>query len=129
MVVLIRWEAVVDGGYAFVPQMTRLTDSACPHRLPAFFCRLCCPARGNLSYQNFAVVATFSGVRYNSDYHLFYKARHSRKVVCQQGCCSPLLETQSQRSYAPLDTPAFLSNDTHTEKLRFPMSDHFSKMP
>ena len=27
------------------------------------------------------------------------------KVVCQQGCCSPLLETQSQRSYAPLDTP------------------------
>lgn len=27
------------------------------------------------------------------------------KIVCQQGCCSPLLETQSQRSYAPLDTP------------------------
>ena len=27
------------------------------------------------------------------------------KIVCQQGCCSPLLETQSQRGYAPLDTP------------------------
>ena len=27
------------------------------------------------------------------------------KVVCQQGCCSPLLETQSQRSCAPLDAP------------------------
>ena len=26
------------------------------------------------------------------------------KIVCQQGCCSPLLETQSQRGYAPLDT-------------------------
>ena len=26
--------------------MTRLTDSARSHRLPAFFCRLCCPARG-----------------------------------------------------------------------------------
>ena len=30
-----------------------------------------------------------------------------RKVVCQQGCCSPLLETQSQRGCAPLDTPPF----------------------
>ena len=30
-----------------------------------------------------------------------------RKIVCQQGCYSPLLETQSQRSYAPLDTPSF----------------------
>ena len=46
--------------------MTRLTDSACPHRLPAFFCRLCCPARGNLSRQNAATVATLFRVCYNS---------------------------------------------------------------
>ena len=27
------------------------------------------------------------------------------KIVCQQGCCSPLLETRSQRDGVPLDTP------------------------
>ena len=27
------------------------------------------------------------------------------KIVCQQGCFSPLLETQSQRGFAPLDAP------------------------
>ena len=48
--------------------------------------------------------------------------------VCQQGCYSPLLETQSQGDI-PLWIPRhFLSNGAHTEKLRFPMSDHFSKM-
>ena len=26
-------------------------------------------------------------------------------TLCQQGCCSPLLETQSQRGFAPLDAP------------------------
>lgn len=31
------------------------------------------------------------------------------KVVCQQGCCSPLLETQSQGSSTPLDTYIFSS--------------------
>ena len=31
-----------------------------------------------------------------------------REVVCQQGCCSPLLETQSQ-GVAPLWTPLFSS--------------------
>lgn len=80
--------------------MTRLADSACPHRLPAFFWRLCCPARGNLSRQNAATVATLSGACYNSGCHLLHKGiTHQtflRKIVCQQGCCSPLLETQSQ---------------------------------
>ena len=28
------------------------------------------------------------------------------KIVCQQGCYPPLLETQSQRGFAPLDAPA-----------------------
>ena len=30
------------------------------------------------------------------------------KIVCQQGCFSPLLETQSQRDCIPLDTCHFL---------------------
>ena len=51
------------------------------------------------------------------------------KIVCQQGCCSPLLETQSQRGFAPLDTspvravaihpaPAQWCPHTRTEKTR-----------
>ena len=53
--------------------MTRLADSAYPHRLPAFFCRLCCPARGNLSRQSAATVATLSGACYNFGYYLLHK--------------------------------------------------------
>ena len=93
--------------------MTRLADSTYSHRLPAFFCRLCRPARGNLSRQNAATVATLSGACYNSGCHLLHKGithyTFLRKIVCQQGCCSPLLETQSQRSYAPLDTSRFVA--------------------
>ena len=29
------------------------------------------------------------------------------KVVCQQGCCSPLLDDPEPRGYSPLDTPLF----------------------
>ena len=47
------------------------------------------------------------------------------KVVCQQGCCSPLLETQGKGDTLLWIPHHFLSNGTHMEKLRFPMSDHF----
>ena len=30
------------------------------------------------------------------------------KIVCQQGCCAPLLETQRQRGVSPLNSPYFL---------------------
>ena len=41
------------------------------------------------------------------------------KIVCQQGCFSPLLETQS-RGIASLWTPAyFLENGTQTVKMQF----------
>ena len=41
------------------------------------------------------------------------------KIVCQQGCFSPLLETQSQ-GIASLWTPAyFLENGTQTVKMQF----------
>ena len=41
------------------------------------------------------------------------------KIVCQQGCFSPLLETQS-RGAAPLWTPhIFLENGTQTVKMQF----------
>ena len=30
------------------------------------------------------------------------------KIVCQQGCCAPLLETQRQRGFSPLNSPYFL---------------------
>ena len=53
--------------------MTRLADSAYPPRLPAFFCRLCCARRGNLSRQNAATEATLSGVCDNSGCHLLHK--------------------------------------------------------
>lgn len=89
--------------------MTRLADSPYPPRLPAFFWRLCCPRRGNLSRQNATTVAALSrGVlqfRLPSASQRYNTLDFPGKVVCQQGCCSPLLETQSQRSYAPLDTP------------------------
>ena len=93
-------------------QGIRLADSAYLSRLPAFFCRLCCPIRGNLSRQNAATVATLSGACDNSGFHLLRKGlthqTFREKVVCQQGCRSPLLETQSQRGCAPLDTPVFV---------------------
>ena len=81
------------------------------HRLPAFFCRLCCPVRGNLSRQNAATVATLSGACDNSGFHLLRKGithqTFREKVVCQQGCRSPLLETQSQGGCAPSGHPCF----------------------
>ena len=93
--------------------MTRLADRAYPPRLPAFFLSLMLPRkeqpfppeRRNCSH-------TLRGVlqfRLPSAPQRYNTLDFPGKVVCQQGCCSPLLETQSQRSYAPLDTSRFVA--------------------
>ena len=33
------------------------------------------------------------------------------KIVCQQGCYAPLLETQRQRGFSPLNSPYFLRSE------------------
>lgn len=88
--------------------MTRLTDSAYPHRPPAFFCRLCCPARGNLSLRNAATVAALSGACYNSGCHLLHKGiTHTTfrgKVVCHE-TAGFFGFFQSKGNASPLNTP------------------------
>lgn len=94
--------------------MTRLADSAYPHRLPAFFCRLCCPAWGNLSRQNAATVATLSeGVlqfwlpsapqRYNT-LDFLRESRMPRMALPSFGNLLPKKKGGGKRC-SPLDTP------------------------
>ena len=96
--------------YTFVPQITRLAYSAYLPRLPAFFCRLCCPARGQpFPPERRNCNHTFRGMlhfRLPSAPQRYNTLDFPRKVVCQQGCYSPLLETQS-RGATPLWTPPY----------------------
>lgn len=81
--------------------MTRLADSAYPHRLPAFFLSLTLPRKGQpFPPERRNCSHTFRGViqlRLPSALQRYNTLDFPKKVVCQQGCCSPLLETQSQR--------------------------------
>ena len=102
---LIYTSASFSGQSDFVSQKfcicvnTVVTKSACPtaaeKRLSASIC-LCRRCRSQ------PLSSVSRKQRYNT-------LDFASKIVCQQGCFSPLLETQSQRGYSPLDTPFFFT--------------------
>ena len=100
---LIYTSASFSGHSEFVSQKfcicvnTVVTKSACPtaaeKRLSASIC-LCRRCRSQ------PLSSVSRKQRYNT-------LDFASKIVCQQGCFSPLLETQSQGDSSPLDTPSF----------------------
>ena len=128
---LIYTSASFSGQSDFVSQKfcicvnTVVTKSACPtaaeKRLSASIC-LCRRCRSQ------PLPSVSRKQRYNTLDFPSWLSANSCKIVCQQGCCSPLLETQSQgdipitkksprawirgnpepRGYSPMDTPCFL---------------------
>ena len=75
--------------------VTHVTKSACPTAAEKCLPTAICP-RSRWRSQPLSRVSRKQ--RYNT-------LDFASKIVCQQGCYPPLLETQSQRGYAPLDTP------------------------
>ena len=78
--------------------VAHITKSACPpaaeKRLPTAICP-------HSRWRSQPLSSVSRKQRYNT-------LDFASKIVCQQGCCAPLLETQRQRGFSPLNSPYFL---------------------